>query len=171
MFTHTLTPINDTSANAAGGAASNADGDPYVYMMSFETKDIMHEEYDMIYSPLNDYEFEIKVGVKNTEGKNLPDLLMRYYSYGKMNLGPSFDKMDEYWASPTRKEGDVYVFKGKWKQLFAPKANKAQRPTFMFGKDAPASLTFPSQLVAQQSARKSPSTRAPVPTAAYLATY
>ncbi len=156
VFTHTLTPINDTSANAAGGAASNADGDPYVYMMSFETKDILHNEYDMIYSPLNDYEFEIKVGVKNTEGKNLPDLLMRYYSYGKMNLGPSFDKMDEYWASPTRKEGDVYVFKGKWKQLFAPKANKAQRPTFMFGKDAPASLTFPSQLVAQQSATEKP---------------
>ena len=156
VFTHTLTPINDTSANATGGAVSNADGDPYVYMMSFESKDIMHEEYDMIYSPLNDYEFEIKVGVKNTEGKNLPDLLMRYYSYGKMNLGPSFDKMDEYWASPTRKEGDVYVFKGKWKQLFAPKANKDQRPTFMFGKDAPASLTFPSQLVAQQSATEKP---------------
>ena len=156
VLTHTLTPINDTSANAAGGAVSNADGDPYVYMMSFGTKDIMHKEYDMVYSPLNDYEFEIKVGVRNTEGKNLPDLLMRYYRYGKTDLGPSFDKLEECWASPTRKEGDVYVFKGKWKQLFAPKTNKAQRPTFMFGKDAPASLTFPSQLVAQQSATEKP---------------
>ncbi|MBR2797169.1 MAG: hypothetical protein IKE17_05410 [Clostridia bacterium] len=156
VLTHTLTPINDAPANPAGGAAVNAEGDPYVYMMSFGTKDIMHKEYDMVYSPLNDYEFEIKVGVRNTEGKKLPDLLMRYYRYGKTDLGPSFDKLEECWASPTRKEGDVYVFKGKWKQLFAPKTNKAQRPTFMFGKDAPASLTFRSQLVSQQSATEKP---------------
>ncbi|MBQ6358912.1 MAG: hypothetical protein IJI97_08215, partial [Clostridia bacterium] len=156
VFTNTLTPINDASANAAGETVSNAEGDPYVYMMAFENKDILHSEYDMIYSPLNDYEFEIRVEIRNTEGKNLPDLLMRYYRYGKGDYGPSFNKLEECWASPARKVGNTYYFKGKWKKLFAPKANKEQRPTFMFGKDAPASLTFPSQLVAQQSATEEP---------------
>ena len=148
VFTHTLTPVNETSLGNVG--------DPYVHMMSFEKKDIMHKEYNMIYSPVNDHEFEIKVEVKNTEGKDLPDLLMRYYKYEKSGVGPSFDKLKECWAYPTRKEGNTYFFKGKWKQLFAPKTSKAQRPTFMFGKDAPASMTFPSQLVSQQSATEKP---------------
>ena len=150
-FTLTLTPIEGAQANEAGEAVSNAADAPYVYQMSFATKDIMHSEYDMIYSPVNDYEFEIKVEVKNTEGKHLPDLLMRYYT----NDG-SFSKLKECWASPTRREGDVYVFKGPWKQLFSPKATKDQRPTFMFGKDAGKALTFPSQLVAKQSATEAP---------------
>ena len=149
VYTNTLTPIGEASAD---GTVSNAQDDPYVYMMSFDKKDIMHSQYDMIYSPVNNYEFEIRVGVKNTEGKSLPDLLMRYYT----NDGGWSVK--ECWASPTGREGDVYVFKGAWKSKFAPLADqsKGQWPTFMFGKDAGANLTFPSMLKSNQSATEEP---------------
>ncbi len=71
-----LTPVNGQSSN---GETANAANDVYPYMMTFNGRDIMNSEYDMIYSTANDYEFEIKVAFRNTDGKNLPGLVMRYY--------------------------------------------------------------------------------------------
>lgn len=142
-YTCILTPL-DSPAN--GLRAAN----PYVYMMSFNGRDIMQSEYEMIYSPANDYEFEIHVGVRNPSGETLPTLLMRYYE------NKDIYEPEECWAEPVRQDGDVYVFKGPWKQLFTPNADEDQRPTFMFGKDAPESMTFPSQLVSVKGATDSP---------------
>ena len=142
-YTCILAPL-DSPAN--GLRAAN----PYVYMMSFNGKDIMQSEYDMIYSPANDYEFEIHVGVRNPSGETLPTLLMHYYK-NKNVAG-----LEECWAEPTSQEGDVYVFKGTWKQLFSPNAEEGEQPTFMFGKDASASMTFPSQLRSIKGATDNP---------------
>ena len=138
-----LTPL-DSPANGLGADS------PYVYMMSFNSQDIMLSEYEMIYSPANDYEFEIHVGVRNPSGETLPTLLMRYYK-NKNTAG-----LEECWAEPTRQDGDVYVFKGTWKQLFSPNAEEGEQPTFMFGKDASASMTFPSQLRSIKGATDNP---------------
>ncbi|MBR3016317.1 MAG: hypothetical protein IKH57_04450 [Clostridia bacterium] len=140
-YTCILTPL-DSPTN------SLADASPYAYMMSFNGKDIMQSEYEMIYSPANDYEFEIHVGIKNPSGQTLPTLLMRYYE--DTFLVPQ----KECWVEPVRQEGDVYVFKGPWKQTFSPYAEEG--PTFMFGQDAPASMTFPSQLVSVKGATDNP---------------
>ncbi len=144
----TLTPI---AAKANAGDAPNAGGDPYPYMMSFNGRDIMNSEYDMVYSTANDYEFEIKVAFRNTEGKNLPGLVMRYY--GTQDRTPGARNI---YVEPTSHNGDVYTFKGKWKQLFVPTSGKDKAVTFMFGKDASANLTFPSKLVSHRSATDAP---------------
>ena len=151
-YTLWLTPVKKQSS---GGDTANDEGDPYIYMMSFNGKDIMNSEYDMIFSTVNDYEFEIRVGVHNTEGKNLPNLVMRYYGSDGVNSEGKY-----VYADPTGHEGDVYTFKGKWKQLFAPQpanSKKNQVPvTFMFGRDAAENLTFPSKLVSHKSATDDP---------------
>ena len=145
------------SATLAGPARnSNSADDPYCYMMSFAGKDIMNKEYDMVYSTMNDYALDIRIGIKNPAGKQLPQLLLRYYS----NQG---DIMPEVaYAEPTSVEDDpdqpggkIYTYTGTWRQTFSPSATSDQRPAFCFGKDDGA-LTFMSQLVSMQSATDSP---------------
>ena len=147
VYTCNLVPI-DVSA---GGGDSNDAGAPYVYMMTLGDKDIWFSEYEMIYSEKNDFEIEIRVHIKNTQGKELPGLLMRYYE-----VGSTTSELKECWASPTGKDGDVYIFKGPWKKLFSPWAIGNKRPTFMFGKDAPPELTFTSRLNVKRSATEEP---------------
>ena len=144
-----LTPINGQSSN---GQADNAANDIYPYMMTFNGRDIMNSEYDMVYSTANDYEFEIKVAFRNTAGKNLPGLVMRYY--GTQDKVPG---ARDIYVEPTSHNGDVYTFKGKWKQLFLPTSGKDRKPVaFMFGKDAAANLTFTAKLVSHKSATDAP---------------
>ena len=148
-YTIMLTPLNGQGKN---GETANAANDVYPYMMSFNGRDIMNSNYDMIYSTANDYEFEIKVAFRNTAGKNLPKPVMRYYgARNKLSGG------EDIYVEPTSQVGDVYTFKGKWKQLILPTAGKDRKPvTFMFGKNAAANLTFPSKLVSHRSATDAP---------------
>jgi hypothetical protein len=106
----------------------------------------------MIYNTTNDYEFEIKVGFRNAAGKDLPGLVMRYYGAGRVGDGAG-----DVYVEPTSRDGDVYTFRGKWKQLITPTAGKDRKSvTFMFGKDAAANLTFTSKLVSHKSATDAP---------------
>ena len=144
-----LTPVN---GQPSGGQAANAADDVYPYMMTFNGRDIMNSEYDMIYSTANDYEFEIKVAFRNTNGKNLPGLVMRYYGTQDRTPGAR-----DIYVEPTSHNGDVYTFKGKWKQLILPTSDKDRKPVaFMFGKNAAANLTFTSKLVSHKSATDAP---------------
>ena len=89
---------------------------------------------------------------RNTAGKNLPGLVMRYY--GTQDKVPG---ARDIYVEPTSHNGDVYTFKGKWKQLFLPTSGKDRKPVaFMFGKDAAANLTFTSKLVSHKSATDAP---------------
>lgn len=144
-----LTPVNGQSSN---GETANAANDVYPYMMTFNGRDIMNSEYDMIYSTANDYEFEIKVAFRNTDGKNLPGLVMRYYGTEDRVPGAR-----DIYVEPTSHNGDVYTFKGKWKQRILPTSGKDRKyVAFMFGKDAAANLTFTSKLVSHKSATDAP---------------
>ena len=148
-----LVPIGDAAVN--GGVASNAGDMPYIVSGSFNGKDIMHSEYEMIYSPANKKEFTVKAVVKLPEGEQYPDLMFSWYE----NEG-GFKSIQKHWAEATTKrttpEGYVeYTFKGAWKKKFTPNASDEQRPTFSFGKGDDA-LSFPTQLVALRSATDTP---------------
>ncbi len=136
VYTCLLTPIESVRDN------SDVER-PYPYMMSFITHDIMESEYHMIYSYVNDYEIEIKVGVANTY--NFQGIKMRYYDAE----GNACE------VGPTSQSGDVYIFKGPWKQTFYPYASEDQRPAFILT-DEEGDQTFPSQLVSIKSATDDP---------------
>ena len=152
-YMDTLVPLEDAASN--GSAASNASKEPYIVTGSFNGKDIMHSDYEMIYSPANSKKFTIKAVVANPSGKDLPDLMMNWYE----NEG-GFKRIQKHWAEATTKkttaEGYVeYTFKGAWKQKFSPNASDEQRPTFSFGK-ADGALSIPTRLVALRSATDEP---------------
>lgn len=136
VFNCLLTPVDSARANSDFER-------PYPYMMSFITHDIMASEYHMIYSYVNDYEIEIKVGVANTY--NFKGIKMRYYDIE----GKACE------VDPTSHSGDIYVFKGPWKQRFSPYASEDQRPAFIIT-DSDGDQTFPSQLVSIKSATDEP---------------
>ena len=152
-FMDVLEPIGDAAVN--GAVASNADEKPYIVAASFNGKDIMHSEYEMIYSPANKKEFTVKVMVKMPEGKQYPDLMFSWYE----NEG-GYKSIKKHWAEASSKQIDpdglvIYRFNGAWKQKSTPNASDEQRPTFSFGKDKDA-LSFPTQLVALRSATDTP---------------
>ncbi len=155
ISTFNLVPIG--SATAAGPARhSDSADDPYCYMMSFAGMDIMNKEYDMVYSSMNDYALDIRVGVKNPAGKELPQLLLRYYSnQGDIMPEVAYAEPTSVEDDPDQSGGKIYTYTGTWRQTFSPSATSDQRPAFCFGKDDGA-LTFVSQLVSMQSATDSP---------------
>ncbi|MER2143562.1 MAG: hypothetical protein ABS888_07175, partial [Eubacteriales bacterium] len=152
-FMDTLVPLEGAATN--GGSASNASEEPYIVSASFNGKDIMHSDYEMIYSPANSKKFTIKAVVANPSGQDLPDLMMNWYE----NEG-GFKRIQKHWAEATSKRSIAggymeYTFKGAWKQKFTPNASDEQRPTFSFGKEDGA-LSIPTRLVALRSATDEP---------------
>ena len=152
-FMDTLVPMDD-EGEEEGGTVSNATSEPYMISASFNGKDIMHSEYEMIYSPANNALFTVKAVFYEPEGSQLPDLVMSWYE----NEG-GFRSLKQYWMEPTSKqttsEGyQEYTFTAKWKQRFSPNASEEQRPTFSFGKEG--ALKFPTKLVALRSATSVP---------------
>lgn len=89
-FMDTLVPMEDEGADAGEdtaegegaegeGVVSNAPSEPYMISASFNGKDIMHSEYEMIYSPANNALFTIKAVFYEPAGKQLPGLVMSWY--------------------------------------------------------------------------------------------
>ena len=152
-FMDALVPLEGAATN--GGSASNAAEKPYIVSASFNGKDIMHSEYEMIYSPANGKKFSIKAVVANPSGEELPDLMMSWYE----NEG-GFSRIKKHWAEATSKRTIAngyteYTFRDTWKRKFTPNASDEQRPTFSFGNESGA-LSYPSQLVSLRSATDEP---------------
>ncbi|MBQ8963682.1 MAG: haloacid dehalogenase-like hydrolase, partial [Clostridia bacterium] len=143
IFEITMIPLGE-SANAAGNGGIK----PYLKSAQFGSKDILHSNYQIIYSPANNYEFEIKVEVSHAE--NQPELIMTWYE----NDG-GFNKLKKRTAKATSHVGNVYIFKGMWKQKFSPNAAKNQRPTFSFGEGEDA-VSYTSRLVSVRAATDQP---------------
>ena len=137
----------DASSNGSGETA-NVSGQPYLVSAEFGGKDILYSNYDMLYSPVNNYDFEIKVVAANTT--NSPDMTMTWYE----NDG-SFSKLKKCTATAKAQDGNVYIFKGPWKQRFSPNANDdAHRPTFSF--DGANAMTTTSRLISNRGAADQP---------------
>lgn len=80
------------------------DDDPYVYSAAFNGHDIINEEYEMIYSSLNDWDFEIRVEVRKPGGDSAPTPKLGYWGKGDSNW-----KWELQWAEPTGRDGNTYI--------------------------------------------------------------
>lgn len=141
-----MTPLYGVEGN---GVVSN-DAGPYVYSISFEDNDIRGDDYEMINSSLNSWDFEIKVEVRNPDGGSVPTPLLSYWTEGSSSW-----KWQQKWAEPTSHEGNVYTFRNKWKRILAPEVPKEQRPFVAFSKDASAER-FSTRLISVPSVVDSP---------------
>ena len=126
------------------------DDDPYVYSAAFNGHDIINEEYEMIYSSLNDWDFEIRVEVRKPGGGSAPTPKLGYWAKGDSNW-----KWELQWAEPTGRDGNTYIFKDKWKRMFAPELSEKQRPFIAFSKDEGAQR-FRTHLISLKSVVDSP---------------
>lgn len=93
------------------------DGTPYLYMASFNKWDILNHEMKMIYSKLNDQEFDFVVKV---HGEGDAPLLCYTGSDGK-----------EKQVSGEKDGDSVFRFRGKWKQILTP--DNAKKVCFRLG--------------------------------------
>ena len=71
-----MKPLSDVADN---GAVSNSMG-PYVYSASFDGHDILGNDYQMINSSLNSWDFDIVVEVRNPGGGSAPAPLLSYWA-------------------------------------------------------------------------------------------
>ena len=126
------------------------DDDPYVYSAAFNGHDIINEEYEMIYSSLNDWDFEIRVEVRKPGSGSAPTPKLGYWAKGDSNW-----KWELQWAEPTGRDGNTYIFKDKWKRMFAPELSEKQRPFIAFSKDEGAQR-FRTHLISLKSVVDSP---------------
>ena len=145
IYTVALQPLQDS---AAENPAANASGTPYIVSACMGGKDIMLSNYEMIYSTVNDYEVDIRVEVADADGQ--PDLIMTWVeeTSTKGELKPCK-------TAATTHVGNVYTFRGPWRQRFSPNAAKDQRPTFCFGEGDDA-VRYTSRLISLRSATDKP---------------
>ena len=142
-----MIPLSGIQSNAA--VVSNDNG-PYVYSMSFEGNDIKTDDYEMMYSSLNDWEFEIQVEVRDPNGGTPPAPKLSYWAKGSSRW-----KYEQKWAEPTSHEGNVYTFRNTWKRILAPEVDDEQRPFIAFSKEDSAEH-FTTRLISLKSVVESP---------------
>ena len=142
-----MKPLSGSVSNAA--AVSNASGGPYVYSASFEGHDIFKDDYEMMYSNINSWDFEIKVEVRNPGGGSAPTPLLGYWAEGDSR------EYELKWAKPTSHDGNVYTFKNRWKKTLAPDRDEEYYPFIAFSKDASAER-FKTHLISVRSVVDSP---------------
>ena len=133
-----------------GKAGDATGGAPYVYSAAFEGNDILFDSYDMLYTDLNDWNFEISVEVRSPGGGEAPAPKLGYWTTGN-----SAWKWEQKWAEPTAREGNRYIFKDSWKRILAPEVDDARRPFIAFSVDASAER-FSTYLISNRSVVDSP---------------
>ena len=82
------------------------DGTPYLYRATFHGKDILRNAFQMLYSDLNDLNFDIVIQMKNTGGKPVN------FCYR--------DKNGQETSKPGSEQDGVFTFRDRWKQLLSP---------------------------------------------------
>ena len=121
------------------------DDKPYLYSASFNGHDILYQDWQMMFSPLNDMSFEIVAQTRMPGGGDTPALDMYYHDAEKyverdydLTPGTEQEQMMEWVTltqtkapSPTRK-GNTFTWKGKWKQRILPRARDGMVPSFRF---------------------------------------
>ena len=141
-----MTPLSGAAGNAT---VSNASA-PYVYSASFEDNDIRGDDYEMMNSSLNHWDFEIRVEVRNPGSGGIPTPLLSYWTEGD-----SASSWVQRWAEPTSNNKNVFIFKKPWKKILAPEVPKEQYPFIAFSKDANAER-FPTRLISVPSVVDAP---------------
>ena len=121
------------------------DDKPYLYSASFNGHDILFQDWQMIFSPLNDMDFVIEAETRMPGGGETPALDLFYHDVNdyvekiySLDPGTEQEQLME-WVSltqtkapaPTRK-GNTFTWKGKWKQRLMPRTRDGMVPSFRF---------------------------------------
>ena len=111
---------------------------PYIYSASFKDHDILRGDFEMLYSDLNNLEFEIKAVVRTPDSSYPPKPMFSYWE----DMG-YVDGYEQRWVEPDAHldGGDTYVFHGQWKRKLTPFIAKNEKPFFAFSKEASAERT------------------------------
>ena len=102
----------------------------YVYSASFKDYDILRSDFEMLYSDMNDMEFDIKVVVRTPDNSAAPAPMFCYWKNRDFDLN-----YYPQWVSPDTRSGNTFVFRGQWKRELKPFIAKNETPFFAFSKD------------------------------------
>ena len=102
----------------------------YIYSASFKDHDILHADFEMLYSDMNDMKFDIKAVVRNPKGQKRPSLRF-YYWKNEGFLGGGY-KLTEVSPDSEGQNPDTYIFTDTWKRLLSPFVSEEQTPFFAF---------------------------------------
>ena len=126
------------------------DGEPYVYSASFDGEDIRYDDYEMMFTNLNDWNFEIEVKVRMPGGGKAPAPKLSYWTRGNSNWS-----YEQRWSKATSSDGNTYIFKNTWKRILAPELDTDQRPFIAFDMSDSAEH-FYTRLISLKSVVDSP---------------
>ena len=101
------------------------DAGPYIYSATFNGHDILYQDWEMLFSTINDWKCDIVVVTRQSVGGDTPELDFYYPTAYK--VGWKMVKADK----PTRK-GNTFTWRASWKQLIQPKAEPDMEPYFLF---------------------------------------
>ncbi|MER2143326.1 MAG: hypothetical protein ABS888_05985, partial [Eubacteriales bacterium] len=132
------------------------DDQPYIYSASFHSYDIMWQDFEMLYSHLNDLDFEIKVQTRNPGGEGLTPGLRFGYFKKDGEVWKTDWSYSKHIVEPTSREGNTFVFRGHWKQDIVPWVNKDQRNYFTFDSTDSANARIGTRLISVKSAVDEP---------------
>ena len=145
-----------TMGQSFKGTLVPLDDQPYIYSASFHGYDIMWQDFEMLYSHLNDYDFEIKVQTRNPGGEGLtPELRFGYWKKDGEVWKIDWD-YSKHLVKPTSREGNSFVFKGPWKQDIVPWVNKNQRNYFTFDSQDSSEARINTRLISVKSVVEEP---------------
>ena len=102
----------------------------YVYSASFKGYDILREDFEMLYSDMNDMRFQINAVVRSPKGQRCPDL--RFYYWKNEGFLSGGYKLTEVSPDPAGWNPDIYTFTDTWKRMLTPFVGKKQTPYFAF---------------------------------------
>ena len=138
------------------GSLVPLDDRPYIYSASFHGYDIMWQDFEMLYSHLNDLDFEIKVQTKNPGNEGLTrDLRFGYFRNDAEGWHIAWD-YSKHIVEPTSRDGNSFVFRGHWKQDLTPWATKDQSNYFTFDSEDSDNARISTRLIPVMSAVDEP---------------
>ena len=161
VFSMALTQLDAVIAKDGEGGSG-----AYVYSATFNGHDILSSDYEMLFSVLNDMDFDIQITVKKpgetgaisglepqmwyckfkkpSASSQMTQTQQNVYSHNDSDTWLYLADMatprpsDYEKIQPTSRSGNTFTFRGKWKQLLSPWVSKQYAPYFVLdgGKNA-----------------------------------
>ena len=105
------------------------DAGPYIYSATFNGHDIIYQDWEMLFSTINDWKCDIVVVTRQSIGGDTPELDF-YYPSG-VNAG-GIGKWKMVKADKPARKGNTFTWRASWKQLIQPRMESDMEPYFLF---------------------------------------